>query len=79
MKKNLTFCLIPEFLCKYKIMRKSEKEWKICVFCKYKKACAAGAGRILDLPPNSPIINEIGCFEYETYKKQKVVQIRLFD
>ena len=60
-------------------MNKSSKEWKICVFCKYKKSCVAGSSRILGLPPNSPIVNEIGCFEYETYKNQKAVQIKLFD
>ena len=60
-------------------MVKNKKEWKMCVFCKYNGVCAAGAGRIVDLPPNSPIITEIGCFEYETYKNQKAVQISLFD
>ena len=60
-------------------MAKTSKEWKICVFCKHKKACVAGASRILGLPPNSPIVNEIGCFEYETYKNQKAVQMKLFD
>lgn len=59
-------------------MVKSKKEWKICVFCKYKKSCAAGLSRIMDLPPNSPIVNEIGCFEHEIYKNQKTVQMKLF-
>lgn len=60
-------------------MARTSKEWKICVFCKYNKYCEAGAGRILGLPPNSPIVNEIGCFDYETYKNQKAVQIKLFE
>lgn len=60
-------------------MPKKTKEWKICVFCKYKDVCSAGAKRIIGLPPNSPVISEIGCFEHETYKNQKAVQISLFD
>ena len=60
-------------------MSKSKQEWQICVFCKYNKHCSAGASRILGLPPNSPIINEIGCFNHETYKNQKAYQMQLFD
>ena len=60
-------------------MNKKSKEWNVCVFCKYRKACVAGASRILGLAPNSPIVNEIGCFNHETFKNQKAVQIKLFD
>lgn len=59
-------------------MQKTKKEWKICVFCPHNKNCAAGASRILGLPPNSPIVNEIGCFDYETFKNQKAHQMKLF-
>ena len=59
-------------------MAHRDKEWKICVFCKYNEVCSAGASRIINLPPNSPIINEIGCFDHETYKNQKAYQMKLF-
>lgn len=49
-------------------MKKREKSWKICSFCKYIKACDVGRRRILDLPcGNLHAINEIGCFDFEIY------------
>ena len=53
--------------------KKSDKDWNVCVFCKHRKDCVAGASRILGLAPNSPIVYEIGCFNYETYKNQKEI------
>lgn len=59
--------------------KKSDKDWNVCVFCKHRKDCVAGSNRILGLAPNSPIVYEIGCFNYETYKNQKATQMKLFD
>lgn len=51
-------------------MKKVDERWKICCFCKYIKACDAGRGRIQNIGNNLHAINEIGCFDYEIYKKQ---------
>ncbi len=60
-------------------MKKADEKWKVCSFCKYIKACDAGLGRIRDLSNNLHAINEIGCFEYEIYKKQcEAKQLGLF-
>ncbi len=52
-------------------MKKREKSWKICSFCKYIKVCEVGQGRIKDLSHgNLHAINEIGCFDFEVYLSQ---------
>ncbi len=59
--------------------KKIDERWKICCFCKYIKACDVGQARIKDLAPNPHAINEIGCFDYEIYKKQsEAKQLGLF-
>lgn len=49
---------------------KLDEKWKICSFCKYISLCSVGKGRIIDLANNPVAINDIGCFDYEIYKKQ---------
>ena len=59
---------------------KQDDKWKICSFCKYIKHCEIGKGRIIDLANNPVAYNDIGCFDYEMYKKQfKGKQLGLFD
>ncbi len=58
---------------------KLEEKWKICSFCKYIKYCKTGQGRIIDLADNPVAYNDIGCFDYEIYKKQHTgTQLSLF-
>ena len=47
----------------------SDEKWKVCSFCKYIKHCYVGQGRIKDLANNPVAYNDIGCFDYEIYKK----------
>lgn len=49
---------------------KVDEKWKICSFCKHIKRCTVGQGRIKDLADNPVAVNDIGCFEYEIFKKQ---------
>lgn len=49
--------------------KKLDEKWKICSFCKYIKHCTVGQGRIKDLADNPVAVNDIGCFDYEIYKK----------
>lgn len=59
--------------------RKLDEKWKICSFCKYIKHCTVGQGRIQDLADNPVAVNDIGCFDYEIYKKNyKGKQLGLF-
>ncbi len=51
-------------------MKKADEKWKICSFCKYIKKCTVGQGRIHNLANNPVAVNDIGCFDYEIYKKQ---------
>ena len=46
-----------------------DEKWKVCCFCKYIKLCSVGQGRIQDLANNPVAYNDIGCFDYEIYKK----------
>ncbi len=46
-----------------------DDKWKVCSFCKYIKRCSVGQGRIQDLANNPVAYNDIGCFDYEIYKK----------
>ena len=48
---------------------KKDNNWKICSFCKYIKSCEVGQSRIKDLADNPVAYNDIGCFDYEIYKK----------
>ncbi len=58
---------------------KFDKNWKICSFCKYIKVCTIGQGRIQDLADNPVAYNDIGCFDYEIYKKNSTgKQLGLF-
>lgn len=50
-------------------MNKLDEKWKICSFCRYIKRCTVGQGRIQDLVDNPVAYNDIGCFDYEIYKK----------
>lgn len=50
--------------------KKLDEKWKVCSFCKYIKRCETGQGRIIDLADNPVAYNDIGCFDYEVYKKQ---------
>lgn len=49
--------------------KKLDEKWKICSFCKYIRHCTVGQGRIKDLANNPVAVNDIGCFDYEIYKK----------
>lgn len=59
---------------------KLDEKWKICSFCKHIKRCKIGQGRIIDLANNPIAYNDIGCFDYEMFKKQfKGKQLGLFN
>lgn len=58
---------------------KNDEKWKICSFCKYIKRCETGKARIIDLADNPVAYNDIGCFDYEIYKKSCAgIQLGLF-
>ena len=57
-----------------------DEKWKVCSFCKYIKYCSVGQGRIKDLADNPVAVYDIGCFEYEVYKKNSIgKQLGLFN
>jgi len=55
------------------------KTWEVCLYCLKNKECVVGAERIKGLEYNSPTVPEIGCYDYEIYKKQLAdKQMKLF-
>ena len=52
----------------------SKKQWIICGNCIYLEKCQAGKTKIVDIDVNSPIYNEIGCYDHEQInpKQQKL-------
>lgn len=47
-----------------------KKKFQTCYNCEFKKACNVAEARLEGLNINSPTINDIGCFDFEIYKKQ---------
>jgi len=41
------------------------KKWVICGTCPYLDNCKAGQAKTSNITANSPVYNEIGCFDYE--------------
>ena len=46
-----------------------DEKWKVCSFCKYLRRCSVGQGRVQDLADNPVAVYDIGCFDYEVYKR----------
>lgn len=47
-----------------------KKQFQICFTCEYKPLCKTGQSRLEGLDTTSPTIGDIGCFDFEIYKKQ---------
>ncbi|MEI7474299.1 MAG: hypothetical protein WCK67_05920 [bacterium] len=46
------------------------KNWNACYICKHIKLCISGKNRIINISADNTILNDIGCFDFEQYKKQ---------
>jgi len=54
------------------------KKFYTCYTCRNLEKCLAGKSRLEHVEINSPIIQDIGCFEMEIYKEQiKPKQLKL--
>lgn len=47
-----------------------KKQFQTCFTCEYKSACKVSESRLEGLDINSPVIRDIGCFDFEIYKRQ---------
>ena len=47
-----------------------KKQFQTCYNCKNKSLCKVSTARLEGLNINSPTLRDIGCFDYEIYKKQ---------
>jgi hypothetical protein len=47
-----------------------KKLFQTCYNCEYKSLCKVAAARLEGLDLNSPVLRDIGCFDFEIYKKQ---------
>jgi len=56
-----------DFFWYNKIMK---KQFQTCYSCEHKSLCKVAKSRLEGLDINSPTIRDIGCFDYEIYKRQ---------
>lgn len=57
----------------------AKKQFQTCYNCEYKFFCNVAKARLEGLNINSPTIQDIGCFDFEIYKKQiEDKQLNLF-
>lgn len=47
-----------------------KKQFQTCYNCENKFLCKVAAARLEGLSINSPTIGDIGCFDFEIYKRQ---------
>jgi len=47
-----------------------KQRFQPCFTCEYKFSCNVAKSRLQGLDAASPILADIGCFDYEIYKKQ---------
>ncbi len=47
-----------------------KKIFQTCHNCEFKELCKVAQARLEGLNINSPTIQDIGCFDFEIYKKQ---------
>ncbi|HNW25654.1 MAG TPA: hypothetical protein PLG15_01950 [Candidatus Gastranaerophilaceae bacterium] len=47
-----------------------KKQFQTCFHCEYKPLCKVGKSRLEGLDAASPAISDIGCFDFEIYKRQ---------
>ncbi len=52
-----------------------KKQWITCGSCQFLTKCKAGKAKLINVDTNSPVYNEIGCFDYEQASPK---QIKLF-
>jgi len=45
----------------------AKKQWIICGTCKYLSKCTAGNAKLINIDINSPVYNDIGCFDFQQY------------
>jgi hypothetical protein len=53
----------------------SKKQWIICGNCVYYYKCQAGQLKMIGIDANSPLYNDIGCYDHEQASPK---QIKLF-
>lgn len=47
-----------------------KKKFQSCYNCDFRKDCKVAEARLEGLNINSPIIRDIGCFDFDIYRKQ---------
>lgn len=47
-----------------------KKRFETCYNCEFKFSCNVAKSRLEGLDINSPTIRDIGCFDFEIYRKQ---------
>lgn len=57
------------FMINFYIMNK--KVFQTCYNCEHKSSCAVSKSRLEGVDINSPVIKDVGCFDFEIYRKQK--------
>ena len=55
----------------------NKMKWFSCISCEYLDECSAGKARITELPENSKVAGDIGCFNQEIFHNSKNQQLSL--